>query len=1423
MLKVITIKFFVLLFFISFASFGQSDTIMYIIVTAGQSNMSGRAAITPQDTITYPNVFNLTKDSVWVKAKNPIHFDSPSAGVGPVMSCIKELLNKHGNKIKIGIVPCAVGSTTVENWLYNSNIGGVFLYNNLITRAKFANKFGKIIGVLWHQGEQNGAPWVYNDYKFKLKSIFNNIRKDLNDPYLPIVAGELGDFYLSSLYYEYKNYINIDINSLKTELKNVGVASANGLVSKGDNLHFNTESQHILGYRYAQSLLPLLKYLKTDSVSTYLFDTLEYKISFKDYLADSIKSLHFQVAFDTNYVSFINFKQTDTSLLKENVHYTFNKGLLTVEYEGSKPIFLQNSNTLFNINFKSIKSGLTSPNIQNAILNDTVLIKTQFNGKIFSRPYMPNLRYDSVKTIVSKKASVKVYLAQEKPSLVKSFSFNFVYDTLFLKYKNVVILDSRILSNKLNVQHSKDKISIHWSDSIPLQFSTLDSILKINFISLNEGVTQPIFENVYFDSLKTDYNVNTGVKIESYYTYIQSDWVVETVFNKVKVPVIFSQTIPQEINSFSLSVNFDTSKVQFQKVIITDSILANNGVLNFVKDTLGNVNINWVGDYPIKKYDSFIPFTLEFLTINDGISFSYFNEAYIDSFPVTSINAGAIVVQPYLPTISFDSVKTIVDDDFKIPFYINQKQIKDVTFFQFSLNYDENEMTFKKYNFKDSIDFKGDVEFLNENGKITISWTGTSLIKGSSVIDVLDLYFKSNKEGFSYPTLSEAFVNNYNLDTFLNGNVFAEKHLFSVGLDTSNVKVGQIADLNLSISQLNPIDFNKMSFQVTFDTLALKYEGYELKNDSISINNHFKINKNIDGTLLIKLESDSGFLFLENKLLSTLKFKSLIEGNYNITVFNLNVDDHSQLITKNGLITSEPILPKLEVGNIITKINKTFSLPINISQINPKEINQFSFEIVYDSLKIDLLSYTFIKDNTLKINKEAGKVLIEWSGLNGFSALSNFEIIKLNFIAKDSGNIIPDFRDVLINNAPIDTLQIGNINIQYHYSNFVLDSIINGFAKKTIYIPIYSKQINPEPINSFKAKYYFNSKLLNYQNFKIINQNINEDSLSVICVGDTVKIDWKNSLINIPAVEFTELISLQFYPKDTFEISTELTLLSFNSFNKNSGSKQQLDINYQYGDVNNDNSVNEQDAQLLLNYSVGLINDTIDWSSDVIADVNFSDKITSSDASSILQYNKGSISSFTKAVDLNSKIRVIREGNNFVFSSIGDLYSLNLSFDNNLHLLNSPTDFYNHNNLIYAENVNDTIFNIALASATAIDSGTVLFKIPYNELESALYTFNLKVNNSIQKVIFDLILPISKVDAIDEKVEIFPNYNQNQLIIRNYPENAKIVIFNPQGIEIYKCDNLNQAIYINDLPRGLLIIKVENNVESFTTKIIIEK
>ena len=64
----------------------QPDHNFELYILAGQSNMAGRGTITDE----YKNagsekVLMLTKDGQWVQAKHPIHFDKPSAGVGPGM------------------------------------------------------------------------------------------------------------------------------------------------------------------------------------------------------------------------------------------------------------------------------------------------------------------------------------------------------------------------------------------------------------------------------------------------------------------------------------------------------------------------------------------------------------------------------------------------------------------------------------------------------------------------------------------------------------------------------------------------------------------------------------------------------------------------------------------------------------------------------------------------------------------------------------------------------------------------------------------------------------------------------------------------------------------------------------------------------------------------------------------------------------------------------------------------------------------------------------------------------------------------------------------------------------------------------------------------------------------------------------------
>jgi len=244
----------IILFFVNFIQAQKND--MYIVLLAGQSNMAGRAEYRSSDTVSYANIYSLNKDSIWVRAKNPLHWDKDAAGVGMGITFAHDLALKLGGNVKIGLVPCAAGGTSIDDWLNNIYFPytyNVYLYNNLINRAKKATQSGKIIGLIWHQGEFDSNFDKYKTYQNKLNTFFLKIRTDLKTPTLPIVAGEVGRFLVSNKTYSQSDSINKCINNLKYSLKNYEVVSSIDLKPRNDNTHFTSESQAILGIRYAES------------------------------------------------------------------------------------------------------------------------------------------------------------------------------------------------------------------------------------------------------------------------------------------------------------------------------------------------------------------------------------------------------------------------------------------------------------------------------------------------------------------------------------------------------------------------------------------------------------------------------------------------------------------------------------------------------------------------------------------------------------------------------------------------------------------------------------------------------------------------------------------------------------------------------------------------------------------------------------------------------------------------------------------------------------------------------------------------------------------------------------------------------------------------------------------------------------------
>jgi hypothetical protein len=73
-----------------------------------------------------------------------------------------------------------------------------------------------------------------------------DLRKDLGEPNLPFVAGQINDVAL----------INDQIKQLPTVVPCSGFASSDGLKTMG-RLHFDNKSMKLLGQRYAEEMLKI--------------------------------------------------------------------------------------------------------------------------------------------------------------------------------------------------------------------------------------------------------------------------------------------------------------------------------------------------------------------------------------------------------------------------------------------------------------------------------------------------------------------------------------------------------------------------------------------------------------------------------------------------------------------------------------------------------------------------------------------------------------------------------------------------------------------------------------------------------------------------------------------------------------------------------------------------------------------------------------------------------------------------------------------------------------------------------------------------------------------------------------------------------------------------------------------------------------
>jgi hypothetical protein len=176
-------------------------------------------------------------------------------GVGPGFTFAR-LLAAVEPDVTVGLVPCAFGGTSLEQWDPASTQRDLYpprsLYENAIYRTSLAQASGTLRGILWHQGEANAwnaaASTSTAGYADRLAALVARFRSDLGVPEVPFIAGEVGHF----CYEPHPGMITINqqINLLPGLVPACAAVSSEGLGHKGDELHFSAEAQREFGRRY---------------------------------------------------------------------------------------------------------------------------------------------------------------------------------------------------------------------------------------------------------------------------------------------------------------------------------------------------------------------------------------------------------------------------------------------------------------------------------------------------------------------------------------------------------------------------------------------------------------------------------------------------------------------------------------------------------------------------------------------------------------------------------------------------------------------------------------------------------------------------------------------------------------------------------------------------------------------------------------------------------------------------------------------------------------------------------------------------------------------------------------------------------------------------------------------------------------------
>ena len=232
-----------------------------LYVCIGQSNMAGRATLTPEVMDTLQNVYLLNDKGNFEPAVNPLNRystvrkDLSMQRLGPAYGFAKEMARQ--TKRPVGLVVNARGGSSINSWRKGSKDG---YYEEALSRVRIAMKQGGVLkAILWHQGEADCSN--PEAYKQKLISLVKDLREDLDMPDLPVVVGQISQWNWTK-----REAGTVPFNQMIKKVSSF-IPYSDWVSSKGlgwykdeKDPHFNTEAQLLLGKRYAKKILKFYKH-----------------------------------------------------------------------------------------------------------------------------------------------------------------------------------------------------------------------------------------------------------------------------------------------------------------------------------------------------------------------------------------------------------------------------------------------------------------------------------------------------------------------------------------------------------------------------------------------------------------------------------------------------------------------------------------------------------------------------------------------------------------------------------------------------------------------------------------------------------------------------------------------------------------------------------------------------------------------------------------------------------------------------------------------------------------------------------------------------------------------------------------------------------------------------------------------------------